>query len=76
MGSAMGTTVTVRLNDELARTLDRLARQSRRTRSEMMREMLRRHSALQAFRDARERIVPLAEQAGYFIDEDVFRDFP
>jgi predicted transcriptional regulator len=71
----MSTTVTVRLDDELARTLDRLARQTRRSRSEVMREMLRRQAALQAFRDARTRIVPLAEKAGYFTDEDIFRDF-
>jgi len=71
----MGTTVTIRLDDELARMLDRLARQTRRTKSEVMRDMLRRQAALQTLRDARTRIVPLAEKAGYFTDEDIFRDF-
>jgi predicted transcriptional regulator len=71
----MSTTVTVRLDDELARTLDRLARQSQRSRSEVVRELLRRQAALQTFREARARLVPLAEQAGYFTDEEIFRDF-
>jgi len=71
----MGTTLTIRLDDELAGTLKRVAKETRRTKSEVVRDMLRRQAALQTLRDARARIVPLAEKAGYFTDEDIFRDF-
>lgn len=71
----MSTTLTIRLDDDLARMLERVAKETRRTKSEVARDMLRRQAALQALRSARARIVPLAEKAGYFTDEDVFRDF-
>ena len=67
-------TLTIRLDDELDAQLNRLARQTHRTKSELVREMLRREAALAAFEEARERLVPLAEAAGYLTDEDVFRD--
>lgn len=67
-------TLTIRLDDELDATLTRLAAESHRTKSELVREMLRREAALAAFEQARQRIVPLAERAGYLTDEDVFRD--
>jgi predicted transcriptional regulator len=67
-------TLTIRLDDELDATLTRLAAESHRTKSELVREMLRRQAALAAFEQARQRIVPLAERAGYLTDEDVFRD--
>lgn len=67
-------TLTIRLDDELDATLTRLAAESHRTKSELVREMLRRQAALAAFEQARQRIVPLAEHAGYLTDEDVFRD--
>lgn len=68
------TTLTIRLDDELDAQLNRLAAQSRRTKSDLVREMLRREAALAAFEEARARLVPLAEEAGYLTDEDVFRE--
>lgn len=68
-------TLTIRLDDELDAELTRLAAESRRSKSELVREMLRREAALAAFERARAGLVPLAEQAGYLSDEDVFRDF-
>jgi predicted transcriptional regulator len=40
-----GDTITVRLDDDLAPILDEVCRRSGRTRSEVMREALRRHLA-------------------------------
>lgn len=53
----------------------RLAKRQKRTKSDLAREMLRRNLALEAFEEARKRLVPLAEKAGYLTDEDIFRDF-
>lgn len=67
-------TLTIRLDDELDLELTRLAEGARRTKSDLVREMLRRETALAAFEQARAVLVPLAEKAGYLTDEDVFRD--
>jgi hypothetical protein len=44
------------------------------TRSEFVREALRRQLALSEFEGLRRRIMPFAEAQGYLTDEDVFRD--
>lgn len=68
------TSLTIRLDAKLDRDLNRLAKARKRTRSDLAREMLRRNLALEAFEEARKRLAPLAEKAGYLTDEDVFRD--
>ena len=67
-------TLTIRIDDGLEAELERIARARHRTKSELVRDMLRRNLALEAFEEARKRLVPLAEKAGYVTDEDVFRD--
>lgn len=68
-------TLTIRIDDEFDAELSRLAAAAHRTKSELVREMLRRETALAAFDLARRELVPLAERAGYLTDEDIFRDF-
>ena len=65
---------TIRLDPELEGQLDEAARRSGRTRSEFVREALRRQIALAEFEDLRRRIMPFAEARGYLTDEDVFLD--
>lgn len=67
-------TLTIRLDDKLDRELGNLARRRKRTKSDLAREMLRRRLVIEQFEDARRRILPHAERAGYLTDEDVFRD--
>lgn len=67
--------LTIRLDPKLDKELTRLAKRQNRTKSDLAREMLRRNIALEAFEEARQRLVPLAEKAGYLTDEDIFRDF-
>lgn len=66
--------LTVRLDSELEERLSEAAERSGRSRSEVVREALRRHLALTQFEDLRQRIMPFAEARGYVTDEDVFRD--
>jgi predicted transcriptional regulator len=66
--------LTIRLDPELEEQLDRLAARSGRSRSEIVREALRRQLAVAQFEEIRKRVMPFAEAAGYLTDEDVFRD--
>jgi predicted transcriptional regulator len=68
------TALTIRLDRDLERQLRRIARRTGRSRSEIVREALRRQLALAQFEDLRRRIMPLAEARGYLTDDDVFRD--
>jgi len=66
--------VTVRLDRELARRLDQMSKRLGRSRSDVVRDALRRQLSLLQFEEVRRRIAPFAEAAGYLTDEDVFRD--
>ncbi len=66
-------TVTLRLDDALRKDLDALCRRAGRTRSQIVREALRRQMALLRFEEARAALLPLAEAQGFLTDEDVFR---
>jgi predicted transcriptional regulator len=66
--------ITIRLDPELNRQVARAAKRTGLSRSEIVREAVRRQLALVQFQDLRRRIMPLAEARGYLTDEDVFRD--
>ena len=66
--------VTVRLEPDLERQLDRVSRELGKTRSEIVRDALRRQLALLRFEKVRRQLMPFAEARGYLTDEDVFRD--
>lgn len=67
-------TITIRLDEELERELDRVCAQTGRTRSDLARDALRRQLALLRFERLRKRALPLAESQGYLTDDDIFRD--
>ena len=66
--------LTIRLDSKLVRAVARIARRTGRSRSEVIRDAVRRQLALARFQDLRRRIMPLAEARGYLTDEDVFRN--
>ena len=66
--------LTIRLDPELERRLNRAAKRSGRSRSEFVRDALERQLAVAQFEDLRRRIMPFAEAQGYLTDDDVFRD--
>ncbi len=70
----MGTPLTVRLDDDLERLLDDVADKTGRSRSDVVREALRRQLMSVSFEKLREQIMPFAEARGYLTDEDVFED--
>jgi metal-responsive CopG/Arc/MetJ family transcriptional regulator len=66
--------LTIRLDRDLLRQLARAAKRTGRSRSELVRDAVRRQLALAQFQELRRQVLPLAEAAGYLTDEDVFRD--
>ena len=66
--------VTIRLDPNLEKLLDRLCKQTGRTRSELVRDALRRQLSLMRFERLRRRALPFAEARGHLTEEDVVRD--
>ena len=67
-------TLTIRLDRELERMLDRLCKRTGQSRSDLVRQAVRREVSLRRFDDLRRRVMPFAEARGYLTDEDVFRE--
>lgn len=70
----MDTTITVRLDKDLNRLLQKVIRLSGRKQSEIVREALRRQLLIASFEVLRHTTMPFAEARGYLTDDDVFRD--
>ena len=70
----MKSAITVRLDEDLEQLLSGIAKRSGRSRSDIIRDALRRQLALQSFEKLREQIMPFAEARGYLTDEDIFAD--
>jgi len=65
--------ITIRLDPRLEELLDEVCSETGKSRSEVVRDALRRHLTLQLFEKARRELVPFAEAKGIFTDEDVFK---
>jgi len=65
--------LTIRLDAALEELLDRVCQETGRTRSEVVRDALRRQLTIELFDEARRKIVPFAEARGILTDEDVFK---
>lgn len=70
----MSNTITIRLDDKLTNKLDHVAERTGRTKSDVIRDALRRQLAIAILDEVREELVPLAEKQGIYTDEDVFRE--
>jgi len=66
--------VTIRLEADLERQLDRVCKQSGRTRSDVVRDALKRQLSIIRFEQLRRQVMPFAEARGYLTDEDVNRN--
>jgi predicted transcriptional regulator len=67
-------TITVRLDKRLDAELRKLAKQTGRPKSDLIRDALRRQLAITQFERLRSTVAPFAEARGWLTDEDVFRD--
>jgi predicted transcriptional regulator len=64
--------MTIRLDPKLRRLLGQASRQTGLSRSDVVRDALRRQLAIQRFDQLRQRIAPAAGRKGFITDEDVF----
>lgn len=69
----MGNSITVRLDADLTQLLDNVAKESGRSRSDVVRDALQRQLNVARFDQLRRQMMPFAEARGYLTDEDVFR---
>lgn len=67
------TKLTIRLDPKLDKELERIAKRTGKTKSEIARQALAREVAVLRFREARRKILPFAEAQGLLTDEDIFR---
>lgn len=72
MSHVKDATLTLRLPPDLDQRLERAARRSGRSKSEIAREALRKQLSLEVLREVRRELVPAAEAQGIVSDEDVF----
>jgi predicted transcriptional regulator len=63
--------VTIRIEPDLQKLLDKVCKQSGRTRSDIVRDALKRQLSIIRFEQLRRRVLPFAEARGYLTDEDV-----
>lgn len=68
----MKSTVTVRLDEDLDRQLAEASEALGRSRSDLVRDALRRQLSVLRFEKLREQVMPFAEARGYLTDDDVF----
>lgn len=67
-------TLTIQLDENSERMLNKASRQSGKSRGTLAREALARHLRIVEFKALRKKTMPFAEARGYLSDEDLFRD--
>jgi metal-responsive CopG/Arc/MetJ family transcriptional regulator len=68
----MRETISISLPEEIKNELDNAVREEGLSRSDLVRQALRNFLFTRRFRGLRARMVPKAQAAGVFTDEDVF----
>jgi len=63
--------VTIRIEPDLQKLLDKVCKQLGRTRSDIVRDSLKRQLSIIRFEQLRRQVLPFAEARGYLTDEDV-----
>jgi predicted transcriptional regulator len=70
----MDTTLTIRIDKELEQLLEDSAKKSGRSKSEVIRQALKRQLEIESFQQLRKELLPYGEAKGWLTDEDVFRE--
>ncbi len=69
----MRESISISLPEDLKAELDEAVRVEGVSRSDVVREAVREYLFIKRFRALRQELIPYAEAAGVFTDEDVFR---
>ena len=70
----MSETIPVTLPDNLVAGVDALSEADGVSRDQLIRSAIEEYLADRKFHDLRARVVPQAQRAGFYSDEDVFRE--
>lgn len=70
----MNATLSIRIDRDLEQLLEQIAKRTGRSKSELIREALRRQFSIDSFQQLREKLLPYGEAKGWLTDEDVFRE--
>ena len=66
--------LTISVEPALKKRIEALSKETGVSRSEVVKSALRKYLQKQEFESLRRKLMPGAQKAGYFTDEDVFRD--
>ena len=70
----MDATLTIRIDKELEELLDEASMRSGQSKSELVRQALKRQSSVDSFQQLRKELLTYGEAQGWLTDEDVFRE--
>lgn len=70
----MDTTITIRIDKELEQLLEEASIRSGQSKSELVRQALKRQLSIESFQQLRKELLPYGEAQGWLTDEDVFRE--
>lgn len=66
--------LTISVDKELKNKVERAAKRLRVSKSELVKKAIEKYIVKEEFEELRNMLIPYAEKAGYFTDEDVFKD--
>ena len=70
----MQTTLTVRISNSEAQTLDGICASTSKSRSEVVRDALRGHSLRETLRQSQAQLAPLARASGWLTEDDILNE--
>ncbi len=70
----MDSKLTNRIDEELEKLLEDASIRSGQSKSELVRQALKRQLAIESFQQLRKELLPYGEAQGWLTDEDVFRE--
>jgi metal-responsive CopG/Arc/MetJ family transcriptional regulator len=66
--------LTISVDKTLKSKVEKAAKRLKVSRSELVKRAIEKYIVKEEFRELRALLIPYAEKAGYFTDEDVFKD--
>ena len=70
----MQTTLTVRISNSEAQTLDGICASTRKSRSEVVRDALRGYSLRETLRQSQAQLAPMARASGWLTEDDILNE--
>jgi metal-responsive CopG/Arc/MetJ family transcriptional regulator len=69
----MKDTITIRLPEKLQKELEKVVKEEKTSKSEIIRDAVSRYLAVKRFQQLRKKALPFAEAQGLLTDEDIFK---